>query len=323
MSERDRLDPQSRVPLEALLAIMPGGFNAIADITARREAASGLMSAAAAEIPVNPNVTHKDHVAPGVNGAPDVRVRVYTPVAASDSATGLRPGLIYIHGGGMILGSIEGEEQNCIMFAERLGIVVASVDYRKAPENPYPAGPNDCYAGTEWVFENATSLGIDASNIGIYGGSAGGGLALAVALMARDRGGPSMKYMMPIYPMIDDRNVTLSSLNVTEVGIWDRAGNLEAWTCYLGGEAADHYAAPTRATDLAGLPPAFIDVGEMDMFRDEDFDFAMRLNQAGVPTEFHVHPGAFHASEIFAPEAALSQRIWAGRLAALTRFIEA
>ena len=117
--------------------------------------------------------------------------------------------------------------------------------------------------------------------------------------------------------------VTLSSLNVTEVGIWDRAGNLEAWACYLGGEEADHYAAPTRATDLAGLPPAFIDVGEMDMFRDEDFDFAMRLNQAGVPTEFHVHPGAFHASEIFAPEAALSQRIWAGRLAALTRFIEA
>lgn len=323
MSERDRLDPQSRVPLEALLAIMPGGFNAIADITARREAASGLLTAVAAGIPVNPNVTFQDHFAPGRNGAPDVRVRVYTPVAASDSATGLRPGLIYIHGGGMILGSIEGEEQNAIMLAEQLNIIVASVDYRKAPENPYPAGPDDCYSGMEWVFENAADLGIDASNIGIYGGSAGGGLALAVALMARDRSGPALKYMMPIYPMIDDRNVTFSSLNVTEVGIWDRAGNLEAWECYLGGEVADHYAAPSRATDLAGLPPAFIDVGQMDMFRDEDFDFAMRLNQAGVPTEFHVHPGAFHASEIFAPDADLSKRIWSGRLDALRRFIAA
>jgi acetyl esterase/lipase len=190
MSERDRLDPQSRVPLEALLAFMPGGFNAIADITARREAASGLLAATAAEIPANPNVTHEDHAAPGLNGAPDVRVRVFSPVAASeaasDSATGLRPGLIYIHGGGMILGSIEGEEANCIMLAEQLNIVVASVDYRKAPENPYPAGPDDCYSGTEWVFANAADLGIDATNIGIYGGSAGGGLALAVALMARD-----------------------------------------------------------------------------------------------------------------------------------------
>lgn len=286
MSERDRLDPQSREPLEALLAFMPGGFNSIADIAARREAASGLLTATAAEIPVNPNIKHEDHFAPGRNGAPDVRVRVYSPVtqSASASATGLRPGLVYIHGGGMILGSIEGEEQNCIMLAEQLGS--------------------------------------DAANIGVYGGSAGGGLAIAVALMARDLSGPSFRYMMPIYPMIDDRNVTSSSQEVTEVGVWDRAGNLEAWACYLGGEAADHYAAPTRATDLAGLPPTFIDVGQMDMFRDEDFDFAMRLNQAGVPTEFHVHPGAFHASEIFAPEAALSKRIWAGRLAALTRFIE-
>jgi acetyl esterase/lipase len=311
MNERDRIDPQSRGPLEGLLSFMPGGFNGIPDIGARREAVAGLLAAMGADRPVNPNVTHEDHFAPGPQGAPDVRVRVYTPV----KATGKRPGLIYIHGGGMILGSIEGEEANCIALCEKLGIVVASVDYRKSPENPYPAAPDDCYAGASWVFANAAELGIDAHNVGIYGASAGGGLTIAIALMARDRSGPSFKYMMPIYPMLDDRNVTHSSHEVTEVGIWDRAGNLEAWECYLGGKPADQY--------LSNLPPTFIDVGQMDMFRDEDFDFAMRLNQAGVPCEFHVYPAAYHASETFAPEADLSKRIWATRYEALQRFIDA
>ena len=323
MNERDRIDPQSRVPLEALLTLMPGGFNRIPDIAARREAVAGLLAAMSAGQPMNANVTHEDHVAPGHNGAPDVRVRVYTPTNFSDGKRGKLPGLIYIHGGGMVLGSIEGEETNALALCEKLGIVVASLDYRKSPENPYPAAPDDCYAGASWVFANAAKLGIDAHNIGIYGASAGGGLAIAVALMARDLSGPRLKYMMPIYPMIDDRNVTHSSREVTEVGIWDRAGNLEAWECYLGGKPADQYAAPTRATDLRNLPPTFIDVGQVDMFRDENFDFAMRLNQAGVPCEFHVNPGAFHASETFAPEADLSKRIWAARYEALRRFIDA
>lgn len=323
MKERDRIDPQSREPLEGLLAFMPGGFNAIPDIGARREAVAGLLAAMGADQPVNPNVTHEDHFAPGHDGAPDVRVRIYTPVTSDGVAQTKLPGLVYIHGGGMILGSIEGEEARCIALCEKLRIAVASVDYRKAPENPYPAAPDDCYAGASWVFANATKLGIDKSNIGIYGGSAGGGLAIAVALMARDRSGPKFTYMMPVYPMIDDRNVTHSSHEVTDVGIWDRAGNIQAWDWYLGGEPADHYAAPTRAKGLSGLPPAYIDVGQVDMFRDENFDFAMRLNQAGVPCEFHVNPGAFHSSETFAPEADLSKRIWAARFEALRRFIDA
>jgi acetyl esterase/lipase len=128
---------------------------------------------------------------------------------------------------------------------------------------------------------------------------------------------------MPIYPMIDDRNDTPSSREITDVGIWDRDGNLEAWGMYLGADYGtdnvSHYAAPARATDLSGLPPTFIDVGEVDMFRDEDIAFAARLIQAGVPTELHVHPGAYHAAEVFAPTAALSQRIWAMRVDALRR----
>ena len=235
-----------------------------------------------------------------------------------------RPGgplLVYIHGGGMIMGGLDGEDGTCQMLADQLGAVVASVDYRKAPENPYPAAPEDCYAATSWVFDNAAELSIDASNIGIYGQSAGGGLTLAVVLMSKDRGGPSFSFMAPIYPMIDDRNVTASSKLVTDVGIWDRAGSIEAWGWYLGGKEADQYAAPARAKDLVGLPPAYIDVGELDMFRDEDIEFAKRLAEANVQVEFHLWPGAYHASEVFAPTAKLSATIWATRISAMKRLM--
>lgn len=153
----------------------------------------------------------------------------------------------------------------------------------------------------------------------IYGDSAGGGLTLGTALLARDRSGPALTFMMPIYPMIDDRNQTLSSQEITDIGIWDRAGNIQAWDWYLGGQEADQYAAPTRASDLSNLPPAFIDVGTVDLFRDEDIAFAQRLMQAGVPTELHINPGSYHAAETFAPESALAQRIWGMRIETLRR----
>jgi acetyl esterase/lipase len=311
--QRNRLDPASREPLEGLLAAIPGGFNAIADIAVRREVVSGLL----VEPELDPRVEMENRVIPGPAG--DQKIRIYRPKNGQKS----QPGLVFIHGGGMILGSIEGEAATAQMLCAESGAVVVSVDYRKAPENPYPAGANDCYSASAWVFDNAKSLGIDPTNIGIYGGSAGGGLALAVVLMARDRKTMAFKYMMPIYPMIDDRNETPSTNEVTEVGIWDRAGNIEAWSLYLGGKPADGYAAPARMEDLSGLPPAFIDVGEMDAFRDEDAAFALRLNHSGVPCEFRIYPGAYHASEVFAPEAELSKRIWAGRVEALRRFIAA
>lgn len=309
--ERDRLDPESRAPLEGLLEALPGGFNAIPDIITRRAVVSQLL----VEPEPDPRVTFEDRVIPGPSG--DQRIRIYTP----KTAKGASPGLVFIHGGGMILGSIEGEATTAQMLCGETDAIVVSVDYRKAPEDPYPAGVDDCYSASQWVFDNAAELGIDASTIGIYGASAGGGLALAVCLMARDRNSFRFSYMMPIYPMIDDRNETPSTHAVTEVGIWDRAGNEEAWTWYLGGQEPDGYAAPARAKDLTGLPPAFIDVGEMDAFRDEDTLFAQRLLQSGVPCEFRIYPGAYHASEIFAPEAELSKRIWAGRAEALKRFM--
>jgi acetyl esterase/lipase len=196
---------------------------------------------------------------------------------------------------------------------------IASIDYRKAPEHPYPAAPEDCYAGVCWVFEHAADLGMDTRNIGLMGASAGGGLALAVALMLRDRDGPTLKYLLPIYPMIDDRHETTSSHEVVDIGIWDRAGSIEAWGWYLGDAEADAYAAPARAEDLSGLPPTYIDVGDLDLFRDEDIAITQRLSAAGVPVEFHLWTGAYHASELFAPHARLSQRIWQTRYTAIRR----
>lgn len=313
MSRRDLIDPESREPLDQLLAVMPGGFNAIPDIVARRDAAAQLL--AAIEIPPNESVTHEDRAVPGPEGAPDISVRIYRPVNAS----GTLPGVYFIHGGGMILGSVEGENAVAEQVCEQVGAVVVSVEYRLAPEDPHPAQAEDCYAGLVWMARNAAELGFDPGRLAVYGGSAGGGLAIAVVLLARDRGFPAIRFQMPIYPMIDDTNETASSHEVTDVGVWDRAANIEAWQWYLGGGKPDQYAAPTRAEDLSGLPPAFIEVGTVDLFRDEDIAFATRLMQAGVPTELHVNPGAYHASEVLAPQAELSGRIWQRRLDALRR----
>jgi acetyl esterase/lipase len=313
MSRRDLIDPESREPLDQLLAVMPGGFNAIPDIVARRAAAAQLL--AAIEVPPNPNVTREDRPVSGPEGAPDISVRVFRPVNAS----GTLPGVYFIHGGGMILGDVEGESAVAEQVCEQVGAVVVSVEYRLAPEDPHPAQAEDCYAGLVWMARNAAELGFDPGRLALYGGSAGGGLVIAVALLARDRGFPAIRFQMPIYPMIDHANETSSSQEITDIGVWDRAANIEAWDWYLGGGKPDYYAAPALAEDLSGLPPTFIDVGTCDLFRDEDIAFAARLMQAGVPTELHVNPGAYHASEVLAPTAALSRRIWERRFDALRR----
>lgn len=311
MSLWDRIDAESKAPLEALWQALPGGFNGIPNIVARRAA----MSAARAAVPKGnfPHLQISEYQYPGPEG--ELTLRLYRPKTATASS----PGLIYIHGGGMIMGDLESQDENLREVAMELNIPIASIDYRKAPEHPYPAAPEDCYAGVCWVFTNASELGIDPANIGLMGASAGGGLALATALMLRDRGGPALKYLLPIYPMIDDRHNTASSQEVLDIGIWDRAGSIEAWGWYLGDAAPDAYAAPARAEDLSNLPPTYIDVGDLDLFRDEDIEIAQRLSAAGVSVEFHLWPGAYHASELFAPNAALSRRIWSTRYTAIRR----
>lgn len=311
MSLWDRIDEESKGSLEALWEALPGGLNGIPDIVTRRAAMSA--SRAAAPKGEYPDLTVSVHTYSGPGG--DLSLRLYRPNDAASPG----PGLIYIHGGGMIMGDLDSQDENMREAATALGIPIASIDYRKAPEHPYPAAPEDCYAGVCWVFEHATDLGMDTSNIGLMGASAGGGLALAVALMLRDRGGPALNYLLPIYPMIDDRHATASSHEVIDIGIWDRAGSIEAWGLYLAGAEADAYAAPARAEDLSGLPPSYIDVGDLDLFRDEDITLAQRLSAAGVPVEFHLWTGAYHASELFAPKARLSQQIWNTRYQAIRR----
>jgi acetyl esterase/lipase len=313
MSRRDLIDPDVREPLDLLQQAIPGGFNTIPGIVERRAAVAQLLSAL--EVPPNPNVAAEDRTVPGPEGAPDIRVRIYRPV----DATGTLPGIYFIHGGGMILGNIEEEDPVASAICEHVDAVVVSVEYRLAPENPYPAPVEDCYAGLTWMAAHAAELGFDPDRLAVYGGSAGGGLTIATVLLARDRGGPPIRFQMPIYPMIDDRNETPSSHEITDVGLWDRAGNIEAWKWYLGDGKPDQYAAPSRCEDLSGLPPTFIDVGTVDLFRDEDIAFAQRLMQAGVPTELHVNPGAYHAAEVFAPQSPLAERIWTRRYEALRR----
>jgi len=313
VSQRDLIDPESRGVLEELLERVPGGFNSIPDIAERRAVSTAMR--VRPEVPADARVTKEDRTVAGPAGQPDIGVRVYRPSAVD----GTLPGIYVIHGGGMIMGDVEGEDPTATVLCDELQAVVVSVEYRLAPEHPYPAGPEDCYAGLLWTAAHAEELGLDLDRLAVYGGSAGGGLALATALLARDRQGPAIRFLMPFYPMVDDRNETPSSHAVTEVGVWDRAGNVEAWAWYLGGREADQYAAPSRAADLSGLPPTYIDVGTVDLFLDEDLELASRLLQAGVPTELHVFPGSYHASEKMAPDAALSRRIWATRLDALRR----
>ncbi len=215
-----------------------------------------------------------------------------------------------MHGGGYVIGSYTMDDLLFDRWCPALGVVGISVEYRLAPETPYPGPIEDCYAGLRWVHEHAGELGIDPTLVGVHGISAGGGLAAALALLARDRGGPPVAFQILISPMLDDRQVTPSS-QLDGLAVWNRESNAFGWRSYLGElygrDDVPHHAAPARAVDLSGLPPAFVSVGALDGFRDEDVDYALRLNHAGVPAELHVYPGAPHGFQI-ATESELCRR---------------
>ncbi|WP_082967450.1 alpha/beta hydrolase [Paenibacillus oryzae] len=251
-------------------------------------------------------------------GGQNMLLKRFEPVEQTPGE--LLPAVLWIHGGGYILGHPEAEGALCEQFVQKAGCIVFAPDYRLAPEHPYPAPLEDCYAALSHMANEAESLGIDASRIAIGGGSAGGGLAAALALLARDRGGPSICFQMPLYPMLDDRNEAPSTYEEMDPAVWNRENNQAAWRMYLGehGEGSP-YAAPGRAVDLKGLPPAYLCVGQMDLFRDETISYAARLAQADVDVELHVHPGCYHASELFIPDAAISRRVRLEYVAAMAR----
>jgi acetyl esterase/lipase len=256
---------------------------------------------------------------PGPDGAPDLTVLILRPAQGS----GPWPGIYHTHGGGMVIGDNRTGADELASWVEEIGAVAVSVEYRLAPEHPHPAPVEDCYAGLVWTSNHADELGIDPSRLVIAGASAGGGLAAGTALMARDRGGPALSHQILMCPMLDDRCVTPSSQELDREGVWDRTSNLTGWTALLGdacgGPDVSPYAAPARARDLGGLPPAFIDVGSVETFRDEDIEYAARLSQAGISVEFHMWPGGFHGFDMIAPHTALGQRARATRLAYLRR----
>jgi len=264
------------------------------------------------------SVSIVDHFVDGFEGH-TLMVRLYTPEAAQPGG----PGLYWVHGGGLVLGEVADSDPWCTEIAEELNLVVASVEYRVAPEFTYPIPLEDCYAGLAWFFGQAASLGIDSSRIAIAGASAGGGLAAAMAMLARDRQQVSPCFQLLTSPMLDDRNETRSSHLITDTRLWNREANRAAWNAYLGGNAgADDvpaYAAPGRATDLSGLPPAIITVGDFDLFVDENIVFAQALLQAGVPVELHVYPGAVHGTKGIVPESDIARRWKRDETAALDR----
>ncbi|MBS9533278.1 alpha/beta hydrolase [Mycobacterium sp. M1] len=234
-------------------------------------------------------------------------VRLHRPPGVTESA----PALLWIHGGGYVIGRAAQDDGLCRRFSRELGVTVAAVDYRLAPEHPYPAALEDCYAALTWLAEQP---GVDAARVAIGGASAGGGLTAALALLARDRGGPAPALQLLVYPMLDDRSADLRGH--PGYRLWGPRSNRFGWASYLGG-ADPSVAVPARRTDLAGVAPAWLGVGTLDLFHDEDLTYAERLRAAGVPCQVQTVSGAFHGFDLLAPGRPVSQAFFADQCAFL------
>lgn len=311
-----RLDPEVAAGMAAFAAAAGGRLPAlpVGDVAGRRarEAASSDSFSALAE-PVDGVVTSDHRLARGDGGS--ILLRWY-------AKEGVRPGsaALWIHGGGMIMGSVEADDADIQAVVSETGVPLLAVDYRLAPEHPHPVPVEDCYAALVWLADHAAELGVDPARIGVAGASAGGGLAAGVALLARDRGGPALAGQILIYPMLDDRTPAPPPA-LDRFLTWTHDDNQTGWRALLGDAAGGNdvpiYAAPARAGDLAGLPPTYLDVGQLDLFLDEDIEYARRIAATGTPVELHVHPGLPHGCEDLAPEAGVSRRLQADRLRAL------
>lgn len=266
-----------------------------------------------ADVPVT------EQMIPGANGAPDVKLFIINARPGTS-----RPGILHTHGGGYILGTAATDVRRLQQIARELDCVIISVEYRLAPETDYTGSMEDNYAGLRWMYGNAAQLGLDRSRIAVTGESAGGGHAALLAITARDRGEIPIIFQALVYPMLDDRTggaVQVPS-HIATVG-WSAAENQYGWRAFLrqqpGTASVPARAVPARTKDLAGLPPAFIEVGGIDLFASEDIEYARRLNDAGVPTELLVIPGAFHGFDQLAPDSPQAQQFSRARIEALRR----
>jgi acetyl esterase/lipase len=299
--------------------VNPGSSGTLHPVVAGMRTSAEILEAPPYEPPVAVGI--RDVSVPGLHGAPHFRVRVYTPTGHE----GKLPGVLFLHGGAFLLGLVDFFESQTIRIAAEVGTVVVSVDYRVAPEDPFPAGMEDCYAALEWMVEHADELGVDPQRIAIAGESAGANLAAAVALAARDGDGPKLIMQYLGVPVLDDRLETPSMNTFADTPGFNRHMAELMWDNYLGGmemrrsDNVSPYAAPARAEDLAGLPPTYMALAEFDPLRDEGFAYAQRLINAGVPTELRHFPGASHGVSELVPGAEVSRRMIAGQLDALRR----
>lgn len=309
------MDPELKTLLQPLMdAAAELSPPAVGDVATRRERAIPLFQTLGTMRSAPPGVEVGRHTLPTSDGA-ELALRWYYPTSGLPGSA-----VLYLHGGGMIYSLAETEPTyDAIVraYVASSGVPMLMVDYRVAPEHPDPTPVEDCYAALSWLAQNAAALGADPARLAVAGDSAGGGLAAGVSLLARDRGGPSLAAQLLIYPMLDDRTVTPDPQLAAELLTWNYEDNRTGWGALLGDRGdgdVSVYAAPARAQDLTGLPPTYIDVGDLDIFRDEDVAYAARLSAAGVPTELHVHPGCPHAFEGLAPTAEVSQRVVADRV---------
>jgi acetyl esterase/lipase len=255
---------------------------------------------------------------------PDISVEALGPISVRlhrppTSGTGPRPAVLWMHGGGHVIGSPMQDDGVCRHLARELGAVVAAVDYRLAPEHPFPVALHDCHDALVWLAERPE---VDEARVAIGGASAGGGLAAALALLARDRGVVRPTFQLLSYPMLDDRTVLRTDVDETSFRLWNNRANLFGWQSYLGaepgGDGVDPLAAPARCEDMSGLPPAWIGVGDLDLFLDEDLAYAARLREAGVPCTVDIVEGAFHGFDRVRPGAQVTLDFRAAQVRALS-----
>jgi acetyl esterase/lipase len=313
-------DDELAGPLRAILAGMPMPLTPSLVSDRRRRSLEGRLSDA--EIRRDGAFDIEERKVPGPAGAGRITLLICRPT----TATGTVPVVYHTHGGGMVAGSHRSSELACELDrAQELGLAVVSVDYRLAPEHPDPAPVEDCYAGLCWLAEHARELALAPDRIVVSGNSAGGALAAGLTLLARDRGGPAVRGQLLQFPMLDDRCDSASARQMARVGLWDGLSNRAGWTALLGERRGSPdvscYAAPARAADVSGLPPAYVEVGSVEALRDEGVAYAARLWQAGGEAELHVWSGAFHSFDEWVPEAVISGSAHQARVGWLRRVL--
>ena len=305
------LDPQIAGALAPMAEVKQP---AVGDVPGRRAMWEPIIGGAGTAQPIPADVRTSEHYATAGDGA-QVKMRWYVKDGATPG-----PAVVFLHGGGYIFGHIDLFDGPVSRYVSASGVPMLSVEYRRAPEHPFPTPTEDAYTALQWLAEHAAELGVDPGRIAVMGDSAGGGMAAALTILARERGGPAIARQILIMPMLDDRT-TAPDPHIAPYLVWSYEDSRTAWPALLGdlagGPDVPATAAPARLQDASGLPPAYIEVGQIDVFRDEDTAYATKLSRSGVPVEFHLHPGAPHEFDSIAFTADVARRAIADRVRVL------